>query len=237
MNDNVKPFTLIQGDKVSQENAALAQIAEFLTFDGKGPAGPAEIVRLVAAHIRMNREHGRIIHDMVVANQAAWIEWKHGGGADAAMEWVENGLAGPGMIPGEADDDIPEDDPILQNAQDYFDRYSTWREDGRTAGEDGKTAGEKTAVRMRAANHDTKLLDFVEAELVTVKCVSMPTPGGDDADTAFEIVQYHMAPPRERTIGYGSTARAAIRDAIRATDPQGDLFAVQWERAENGGFA
>lgn len=226
----VSPEGRALGDKVTQENAALAQIAELLTFDGKGPAGSAEIVRLVAAHIRMNMEHGRIIHDMVVANQAAWIEWKHGGGAEDAMQWVENGLAGPGMIPGEADDDIPEDDPILLDAQAYFDRYSTWADDG-------KTACAKTATRMQAAKHDTKLLDFVEAELVTIKCVSVPTPGGDDADTAFEIVQYHMEPPRERMIGYGSTARAAIRDAIRATDPQGDLFDVQWERAECGGAA
>lgn len=230
MNENIKPFTLIQDDKVTQENAALAQLAELLTFNGKAPAGPAEIVKLVAAHVRMNRELGGIIHDMTVANQAAWIEWKHGGGAEEAMQWIENGLTGPGMIPGEADDDIPEDDPILRNAQAYFDRYSTW-------GADGKACGDKTAARMRAANHDTRLLDFVEAELVTVKCVSVPTPGGDDADTAFEIVQYHMAQPHERVIGYGNTARAAIKDAIRATDPQGDLFNLQWERAENGGAA
>lgn len=40
-----------------------------------------------------------IVHNMVVANQSAWIEWKHGEGADAAMVWIENGLAGPGQIP------------------------------------------------------------------------------------------------------------------------------------------
>lgn len=27
-----------------------------------------------------------IIHDMVVAQQAAWIEWRHGKGAEEAME-------------------------------------------------------------------------------------------------------------------------------------------------------
>lgn len=40
-----------------------------------------------------------IIHNMVVANQSAWIEWKQGRGADAAMNWIQNGLIGPGHIP------------------------------------------------------------------------------------------------------------------------------------------
>jgi hypothetical protein len=39
------------------------------------------------------------IHNLVVADQSAWIEWKHGKGAEAAMEWIENGLRGPGHIP------------------------------------------------------------------------------------------------------------------------------------------
>ena len=43
----------------------------------------------------------RIIHNMVVANQAAWIEWQHGQGAESAMKWIHNGLVGPGHIPDE----------------------------------------------------------------------------------------------------------------------------------------
>lgn len=46
---------------------------------------------------------GRVIHNMVVANQAAWIEWQHGKGAEHAMEWVHNGLFGPGHIPSSED--------------------------------------------------------------------------------------------------------------------------------------
>ena len=57
---------------------------------------------------------GAIIHNMTVANQAAWIEWQHGGGAESAMEWVENGLVGPGLIP-------EDDEPHNTNAQAYFD--------------------------------------------------------------------------------------------------------------------
>jgi len=54
-----------------------------------------------------------IIHDMTVANQAAWIEWKHGKGAEAAMKWIHNGLAGPGFIP-------DENEEYGKNAQFYY---------------------------------------------------------------------------------------------------------------------
>jgi len=37
----------------------------------------------------------------IAAMQAAWIEWVHGGGAQAAMGWIENTLEGPGLIPDE----------------------------------------------------------------------------------------------------------------------------------------
>lgn len=56
----------------------------------------------------------KIIHDMVVAQQAAWIEWQHGNGAEAAMAWIQNGLVGPGHIP-------DEDEPYGKEAQAWFD--------------------------------------------------------------------------------------------------------------------
>ncbi len=56
----------------------------------------------------------RIIHDMVTANQAAWIEWQHGRGAEAAMTWIHNGLIGPGHIP-------DEDSSWGKEAQAYYD--------------------------------------------------------------------------------------------------------------------
>ena len=58
-------------------------------------------------------DYGCIIHDMVVSNQSAWIEWQHGGGADAGMRWIENGLWGPGRIP-------DEDEPFSKNANHWF---------------------------------------------------------------------------------------------------------------------
>lgn len=55
------------------------------------------------AALEKNKKKGEldeeIIHNMVTANQAAWIEWRHGEGADCAMQWIENGLAGPGFVP------------------------------------------------------------------------------------------------------------------------------------------
>jgi hypothetical protein len=55
-----------------------------------------------------------IIHNITLGNQAAWIEWKHGRGADNAMEWIENGLFGPGLIP-------EDDEPHATDAQAYYD--------------------------------------------------------------------------------------------------------------------
>lgn len=52
---------------------------------------------------RLANDMGKIIHDMVVGQQAAWIEWQHGKGAEAAMGWIHNGLLGPGHIPDEDD--------------------------------------------------------------------------------------------------------------------------------------
>ncbi len=53
-------------------------------------------------------------NDMIVAMQSAYIEWKHGGGAEAAMSWIENTLDGPGLIPDEGA-------PYGKEAQAWFD--------------------------------------------------------------------------------------------------------------------
>lgn len=42
-------------------------------------------------------------NDLIVTMQAAWIEWKHGGGAEEAMAWIHNALWGPGLIPDESE--------------------------------------------------------------------------------------------------------------------------------------
>lgn len=81
----------------------------------------AEIERLRADaenSKRLVKDLSRIVNDQVVANQAAWIEWKHGRGAEAAMTWVQNGLIGPGHIP-------DEDAPYGKEAQAWMDANRT----------------------------------------------------------------------------------------------------------------
>lgn len=54
-----------------------------------------------------------ILHNTLTGNQAAWIEWKRGAGAEAAMAWIQNGLAGVGVP--------AEDAPWANEAQAWFD--------------------------------------------------------------------------------------------------------------------
>lgn len=70
----------------------------------------SEIAMLKKAY----QELGKMFHDQIVAQQAAWIEWQHGQGAEAGMRWIENGLCGPGHIPEEGE-------PYGTEAQAYFD--------------------------------------------------------------------------------------------------------------------
>lgn len=53
-------------------------------------------------------------HDLLVAMQAAYIEWQHGEGADEAMTWIANTLAGLGLIP-------YEEEPYGKEAQAWWD--------------------------------------------------------------------------------------------------------------------
>ncbi len=52
-------------------------------------------------------------HDAIVTMQAALIEWKHGKGAEAALQWLVNTLAGPGLLPSP-------DEPWGKDAQAYM---------------------------------------------------------------------------------------------------------------------
>jgi hypothetical protein len=40
-----------------------------------------------------------IMHDQTTAMQSALIEWKHGKGAEAGLQWIVNTLMGPGLLP------------------------------------------------------------------------------------------------------------------------------------------
>ena len=53
-------------------------------------------------------------HDLLVVMQSAFIEWKHGKGAEAGMGWIGNTLWGPGLIPAD-------DAPYSKEAQAWYD--------------------------------------------------------------------------------------------------------------------
>lgn len=71
--------------------------------DEKSPVVDREVYDLLS----------QILHDNVAAMQAAWIEWRNGDGAEAAMQWIENTLEGPGMLP-------DPNEPHAANAQMFF---------------------------------------------------------------------------------------------------------------------
>lgn len=79
--------------------------------------GTTTISKLQTEAVRLQKainELAGMFHDQIVGQQAAFIEWQHGAGAEAAMGWIENGLCGPGHIP-------DEDAPYGKEAQAWFD--------------------------------------------------------------------------------------------------------------------
>ena len=68
----------------------------------------------VAGLEESGKQLSAMFHDKVVGEQAAYIEWQHGKGAEAGMQWIANGLWGPGLIP-------DEDEPWGTEAQAYYD--------------------------------------------------------------------------------------------------------------------
>lgn len=61
---------------------------------------------------------------------------------------------------------------------------------------------------------DSERLDWLESGCCDVRFRSDPIADTGDADVYCDIVQHHMAKPRERVIGSSETIRAAI-DASR----------------------
>ncbi|MNS67708.1 hypothetical protein D3C72_1009680 [compost metagenome] len=77
--------------------------------------GSREAMAVQVAQLeKLTSSLSNIVHDHTVVMQAAWIEWKHGRGTEAAMSWIHNTLWGPGFIP-------DEDAPYGKEAQAWFD--------------------------------------------------------------------------------------------------------------------
>lgn len=69
---------------------------------------------------KKEKEHMKMLVDLhqdaIVVMQAALIEWQHGKGAEAALQWLVNTLVGPGLLP-------DEDEPYGKDAQLYFNEH------------------------------------------------------------------------------------------------------------------
>ncbi|WP_321878431.1 hypothetical protein [Paraburkholderia bannensis] len=86
----------------------------------------AEILELTAEVRRLRKDTVRrleltktiseALHDNIVAMQSAIIEWQHGRGTEAGLQWIVNTLMGPGQLP-----DF--DAPYGKNAQLWFNEH------------------------------------------------------------------------------------------------------------------
>jgi hypothetical protein len=78
-------------------------------------------------------------------------------------------------------------------------------------------AGSSLLARLQAAEADTKRLEHIKSGCLTLQCCE--DHGYDDADVHWEVIEYHMAEPKERMIGYGRTPQEAI-DAAMSPQPE-----------------
>ena len=56
-------------------------------------------------------------------------------------------------------------------------------------------------------------LDVLEDNCWDLRCIDIPT-GAGDADVGWNVIEHHMAPPKERIVGTGNNPAAALADAL-----------------------
>ncbi len=59
----------------------------------------------------------------------------------------------------------------------------------------------------------SQALEIIEQNCWDLRCVDIPT-GADDADIGWQIIEHHMAPPKERIVGYGKSPMEALNEAM-----------------------
>ena len=121
MSDHSKLKQLAEGcrDEVIRSHgwAGMIEDADLLRRDEQflKECSPETVLALIAenenARMRI-KELDLLFGRYLLGMRSSVIEWQHGQRADAAMQWIWNGLAGPGELP-------PEDET---QAQAYFDR-------------------------------------------------------------------------------------------------------------------
>jgi hypothetical protein len=59
------------------------------------------------------------------------------------------------------------------------------------------------------------LLCMIQDESFDVRCISLPTPGGDDTGIGWQIISHYMGKPQEHVIGenFDDNLLAALREA------------------------
>lgn len=60
-----------------------------------------------------------------------------------------------------------------------------------------------------------ELFEALEVNCWDLRCIDIPT-GGGDADVGWNVIEHHMAAPRERIVGTGSSPAEALRAALTA---------------------
>ncbi|MEB2544324.1 hypothetical protein [Burkholderia cenocepacia] len=98
---------MIDQDKMRALAAKLrGPLAKFDNF-AAGYSEAADAIDLLLAEVEAADDKAKgliktlldIIHDQTVAMQSAIIEWQHGNGAEAGLNWIVNTLSGPGHLP------------------------------------------------------------------------------------------------------------------------------------------
>lgn len=76
---------------------------------------------------------------------------------------------------------------------------------------------------MEQVRKDASLLKALQDNSWDLRCIDLPTPGGDDVEIGWQVIEHYMAKPCERVIGedFCDNARAAIQDAIDSAKREG----------------
>ncbi|MEX5322698.1 ead/Ea22-like family protein [Pseudomonas shirazica] len=108
---------------VANQNASLGSFSKSSDAAYVAAIQPSVVLALIAENeaLRMQvKELDLMFGRYLLGMRASVVEWQQGKGADAAMEWIWNGLNGPGELP-------PAEET---HAQAYFDREVVKIEEG-----------------------------------------------------------------------------------------------------------
>ncbi|QGZ42686.1 hypothetical protein IP92_04907 [Pseudoduganella flava] len=181
--------TILAGDVRS-----VARLLELDTIEDNGAARIAELeaenarLRPEVEALRTERENlwkshflvSKALHNVIAGNQAAWLEWDRGQGAEAAMEWVHNGLVGPGLIPDAAEG---------IGAQAWFDAKHDDRFDA------PPLPGLDPAAPVSASPQQAAPAELTDDEILTLDCLRLTQSddGTEHAVASSSVIEFARA--------------------------------------------